>query len=135
MASPRKSPQHEEAHSPQASQYPGLEITNKIDVASFVDGVTSTTPVKKSYYDCRFESPQHKSFYLILEATRRVNKAVLTYKGRKADIKRARFSRRAIQDIYEAGVMSGGGLEENLKRAIHEASSHPTYQKELFEKA
>jgi len=136
MTSPKKSPQHERAHSLKTpSRYPKLEIINKIDVASFVGGVMSATPIKQSYYDCCFESPQHKSFYLILEATRRVNKAVLTYKGRKADIKRARFSGRTIQNIYEAGVMSGGRLEENLKRAIHEASSHPTYQKELFEKA
>ena len=90
MASPKKSPQHEKAHSPKTpSQYPKLEITNNIDVASFVGGITSSTPIKESYYNCRFESSQHKSFYLILEATRRVNKAVLTYKGRKADIKRA----------------------------------------------
>ena len=133
MASPRKSPQHQGAHGPSPS--PDLEAINKIDIASFVSGVISTAPTGSPYYDCRFESLEHISFYYIIEGIRRVNKAVRIYQGRKTEIRKARFSNNIVQDIYKAGVMHGGKFKENLRQAIHEACSHPTYQKELFEKA
>ena len=133
MASPRKSPQHQGAHGPSPS--PDLEAINKIDIASFVSGVISTAPTGSPYYNYHFESPEHTSFYYIMEGTRRVNTAVRIYQGRKTEIRKARFSNNIVQDIYKAGVMHGGKFKENLRQAIHEACSHPTYQKELFEKA
>ena len=135
MAFPRKSPQHQKAHSPEIPiQFP-LGITNKTDVASFIKGVAANTPTDNQYYHCGFESDQHVLFYQILEATRCVNQAVLTYRGRKTEIKKARFSSGVLQDIYVAGVMSGGNFQENLRRAIHKACNQPAYNEELFRKA
>src|SRR3989304_6756789 len=125
MRSPVKSPQHQQAHGQQGSY---LKPSNKLDVASFVEGVASNTPLNESYYHCHFLSSEHSVFYYILEATRRVNNATLTYQGRTADIKKAIFSSRDIQDIYRAGVMSGGGFNEDLRQAIFNACSPPTHR-------
>ena len=105
MASPLKSPQHKQAHAGQSNTIQ-LTPTNKTDVASFIGGVSATTPVTGSYYQCNFQSPKHSSFYYMLEATRRINRAVLKYQGRKTNIKKAVFSNHIMEDVYRAGVGS-----------------------------
>lgn len=132
---PAKSPQHRDAH----GRGPGLRASNKSDIASFVGGESANTPTGDYYhcvyYHCVFQTSTHRDFYYIMESTRRINRATLTYKGRKADIKTAKFRNKEVQQIYNAGVGSPCEFNEDLTQAIHKACNWPSYNKRLFEKA
>ena len=132
-----RSSQHRKAHAKKAqASLSAFQPSNKADLVSFVEGIASTTPIKCRYYHKDiFNSEQQQTFYIAVEATRRIKQATLVYQGRTVDTKRAKLPE-GIQDIYDAGVKSRGGkLNKELRKAIHEACSRPRYERELFEAA
>ena len=131
-----KSPQHRQAHDGRLRGLTvNLEVTNKTDTASFVNGVASSVSVPKMK---EYAAGIKLEFYCLLEATRLINQAANTqFQGRKRDIKEATPRDKMAGFIYNAGVGSRRRsiLNRPLRRAIHKACNQSAFSPNLFKKA
>src|SRR3972149_316155 len=124
------SPQHRRSHGK------GTVLLHPIsgtDTDSFVEGACSNVILK----GCSGLPASQRSFYKVMEATRKTALATATFQGRKRDIKECILKDDTQNAIYHAGVGSSKcrHLDKKVRRAIRKACIQPQFNRVLFDRA
>jgi len=124
------SPQHRRSHGK------GTVLLHPIsgtDTDSFVEGACSNVILK----GCSGLPASQRSFYKVMEATRKTVLATATFQGRKRDIKECILKDDTQNAIYHAGVGSSKcrHLDKKVRRAIRKACIQPQFNRVLFDRA
>jgi len=124
------SPQHRRAHGKGTAS---LHPISGTDTDSFIEGSCSNITLR----GCSHLPASQRSFYKVMEATRKTVLATATFQGRKRDIKECKLKDSTQNAIYHAGVGSSKyrDLDKKARRAIRKACIQPQFNRVLFDRA